>query len=159
MKLIYPFFKWANNTWLATMINDSTWIFPALEGVHILALALLLGVASILPAGAATLRFAFQGEFKSLDSYSLNESFTLGMLGNVYEWCADAVEESLYTYVAGSMTDPVGHDRGSYRVYRGGSWYGYARNVRAASHIALGRGVRLDALGFRLAGGQASAPQ
>src|SRR5215471_17823460 len=34
---------------------------------------------------AATVRFAFQGELKSLDSYSLNESFTLGMLGNVYE--------------------------------------------------------------------------
>ena len=36
-------------------------------------------------SGAATLRFAFQGELKSLDPYSLNESFTLGMLGNVYE--------------------------------------------------------------------------
>ena len=48
MKLIYPFFKWANNTWLATMINDSTWIFPALEGVHILALALLLGAIFVL---------------------------------------------------------------------------------------------------------------
>ena len=38
-----------------------------------------------LPASAATFRFAFQGELKSLDPYSLNESFTLGMLGNVYE--------------------------------------------------------------------------
>jgi len=49
------------------------------------ALALALGVAASWPANAATLRFAFQGELKSLDSYSLNESFTLGMLGNVYE--------------------------------------------------------------------------
>jgi peptide/nickel transport system substrate-binding protein len=48
-------------------------------------LALGLAAAWALPASAATLRFAFQGEFKSLDSYSLNESFTLGMLGNVYE--------------------------------------------------------------------------
>src|SRR4026208_824757 len=48
-------------------------------------LALGLAAATALPAGAATLRFAFQGELKSLDSYSLNESFTLGMLGNVYE--------------------------------------------------------------------------
>jgi len=48
-------------------------------------LALGLVAAWALPAGAATLRFAFQGEFKSLDPYSLNESFTLGMLGNVYE--------------------------------------------------------------------------
>src|SRR5207244_13443197 len=48
-------------------------------------LALGLAVAWAMPADAATLRFAFQGEFKSLDPYSLNESFTLGALGNVYE--------------------------------------------------------------------------
>src|SRR3954467_13928597 len=50
-----------------------------------LLLALGIAAASIASAHAATLRFAFQGEFKSLDPYSLNESFTLGMLGNVYE--------------------------------------------------------------------------
>src|SRR5205823_2085205 len=50
-----------------------------------LALALAVAAASFVSAHAATLRFAFQGEFKSLDPYSLNESFTLGMLGNVYE--------------------------------------------------------------------------
>jgi peptide/nickel transport system substrate-binding protein len=49
------------------------------------ALALGLAVAATLPASATTFRFAFQGELKSLDPYSLNESFTLGMLGNVYE--------------------------------------------------------------------------
>ncbi|WP_206078686.1 ABC transporter substrate-binding protein [Allomesorhizobium camelthorni] len=32
-----------------------------------------------------TLRFAFQGTLNALDPYSLNETFTLGMLGNVYE--------------------------------------------------------------------------
>jgi len=48
-------------------------------------LALALAAATALPVGAATLRFAFQGELKSLDPYSLNESFTLGMLANVYE--------------------------------------------------------------------------
>src|SRR5436305_7288205 len=48
-------------------------------------LALALAAISALPASAATLRLAFQGELKSLDPYSLNESFTLGMLGNVYE--------------------------------------------------------------------------
>jgi peptide/nickel transport system substrate-binding protein len=31
------------------------------------------------------LRIAFQGDLKSLDPYSLNETFTHGMLGNVYE--------------------------------------------------------------------------
>ena len=49
------------------------------------ALALGIAAAWVASANAATLRFAFQGELKSLDPYSLNESFTLGMLGNVYE--------------------------------------------------------------------------
>jgi peptide/nickel transport system substrate-binding protein len=48
-------------------------------------LALAIGTAIALPAHANTFRFAFQGELKSLDPYSLNESFTLGVLGNVYE--------------------------------------------------------------------------
>src|SRR5512133_2406075 len=48
-------------------------------------LAIAFAAVSALPTSAATLRFAFQGELKSLDPYSLNESFTLGMLGNVYE--------------------------------------------------------------------------
>lgn len=36
-------------------------------------------------ASAKTLRYAFQGELKGLDPYTLNETFTLGALGNVYE--------------------------------------------------------------------------
>src|SRR6185295_11466367 len=50
-----------------------------------IALALGLALVSALPASAGTFRFAFQGDLKALDPYSLNESFTLGMLGNVYE--------------------------------------------------------------------------
>jgi len=45
--------------------------------------------ASFLLTGPAlaetTLKYAFQGSLKSLDPYSLNETFTLGTLGNVYE--------------------------------------------------------------------------
>src|SRR5262247_956918 len=48
------------------------------------ALALILGSVAV-PAQATTFRFAFQGDLKSLDPYSLNETFTHGMLGNVYE--------------------------------------------------------------------------
>lgn len=43
--------------------------------------ALLLGST----AQAETLRFAFQGSLNALDPYTLNETFSLGMLGNVYE--------------------------------------------------------------------------
>jgi len=47
--------------------------------------AALLAAAVAAPASAATFRLAFQGDLKSLDPYSLNETFTHGMLANVYE--------------------------------------------------------------------------
>src|ERR1051325_4209265 len=48
-------------------------------------LAAVFAAASLTAASAATFRFAFQGDLKSLDPYSLNETFTHGVLGNVYE--------------------------------------------------------------------------
>src|SRR6476646_740636 len=46
--------------------------------------ALALGLAAS-PAAAKTFRYAFQGDLNALDPYTLNESFTLGALGNVME--------------------------------------------------------------------------
>lgn len=48
MKLVYPFFKWVEGTWLNKVINESNWLFPAIEGVHIVALALLFGAVIVL---------------------------------------------------------------------------------------------------------------
>jgi len=47
--------------------------------------ALAATAMSVAPASAETLKFAFQGDLKLLDPYSLNETFTLGTLTNVYE--------------------------------------------------------------------------
>jgi len=46
------------------------------------ALALAVGLS---PASAKTFRFAFQGNLNTLDPYTFNETFTLGVMGNVYE--------------------------------------------------------------------------
>jgi peptide/nickel transport system substrate-binding protein len=46
--------------------------------------ALVLALAAT-PAAAKTFRYAFQGDLNALDPYTLNESFTLGALGNVME--------------------------------------------------------------------------
>jgi len=48
MNSIFPFFKWVDSTWLSKFINDSKWVFPAIEGVHIVALALLFGTVIML---------------------------------------------------------------------------------------------------------------
>lgn len=50
-----------------------------------LLLAGVLSVGMALPGQAKTLKFAFQGTVNSMDPYNLNETFTLGFLGNIYE--------------------------------------------------------------------------
>ena len=53
-----------------------------------LVLVALLGLSTcfmIAKVHANELKFAFQGSLSSLDPYALNETFTLGYLGNIYE--------------------------------------------------------------------------
>src|ERR1700742_4974977 len=45
----------------------------------------MLGPLLASPAQAKTLRFAFQGELKSVDPYQINEGFSLSLNGSVYE--------------------------------------------------------------------------
>jgi hypothetical protein len=40
---LLPFIAWCDQMWLGTVIRKSTWLFPAIETVHLLALAMLLG--------------------------------------------------------------------------------------------------------------------
>ncbi|MEM7201466.1 MAG: formylglycine-generating enzyme family protein [Planctomycetota bacterium] len=70
-------------------------------------------------------------------------------LGQVFEWCADWYDK----YPPGPAVDPTGPARGRSRVIRGGSWYGFARNVRAACRGARSPGDRDHRLGFRCARG------
>ena len=68
------------------------------------------------------------------------------MHGNVWEWCQDWYGP----YPGGSATDPIGVTSGSYRVFRGGSWYGYARGCRSANRSRDTPGHRDYDLGFRV---------
>ncbi|MEO8652065.1 MAG: ABC transporter substrate-binding protein, partial [Hyphomicrobiaceae bacterium] len=48
-------------------------------------IAVLAAAAFVTPVNAKTFRFAFQGDLNALDPYALNETFTLGTLGNAME--------------------------------------------------------------------------
>ena len=67
------------------------------------------------------------------------------MHGNVREWC----EDWKGNYPAGSVTDWIGPDTGSLKVFRGGSWYSMATRVRAASRDAGPPDIPILGVGFR----------
>lgn len=48
MSYFLPIFLWFDQSWLGLMVSDSSWLFPAIEAVHIVALALLCGAILML---------------------------------------------------------------------------------------------------------------
>ena len=48
MHALLPIFKWFDASWMGALVRDSRWIFPAIEAVHIVALALLFGAILML---------------------------------------------------------------------------------------------------------------
>ena len=73
---------------------------------------------------------------------------------------ADDTQNLSWVRVGGlPETDPVATGRGSHRVQRGGSWASAAENVRETYRFPSPHGCRGVDLGFRLAGGQVSAPR
>ncbi len=72
------------------------------------------------------------------------------MLGNVWEWCADAWSDAPAVDV-----DPwVVRLEGTPRVHRGGCFLSDARDLRAAAREALSPGARDPSVGMRLAIGR-----
>jgi hypothetical protein len=48
MHTLLPIFKWFDGSAMGLWVRDSRWIFPAIEAVHIVALALLFGAVLML---------------------------------------------------------------------------------------------------------------
>ena len=74
------------------------------------------------------------------------------MLGNVWEWCADAWTSDYQN--AETMNPYVRESDRAERVIRGGSWGYLARNCRAAYRNHWAPGLRSRYRGLRLAAGQ-----
>ncbi len=89
-----------------------------------------------------------QDKTAPVGSYRPNAWGLYDMHGNVWEWCLDWYTGTL---PGGTVRDPVGPSSGSFRVFRGGSWYLTASNCRSALRCDCGPGARYYGLGFRLA--------
>ena len=66
------------------------------------------------------------------------------MAGNVWEWCSDWYGDD------GTFTDPLGPEKGSDRVIRGGSWDSGAGDCRSAYRFDFPPDDRYIYVGFRL---------
>ena len=73
------------------------------------------------------------------------------MHGNVWEWCSDWYGEKL-----SGGADPVGPERGSSRVIRGGSWGNFPDLCQSANRNSINPSNRFDGLGFRVARSQSA---
>jgi len=74
------------------------------------------------------------GDTSEVGSYASGASpyGVLDMAGNVLEWVADWYDDGYYSDPS-AKNNPTGPSSGTYRVLRGGDWYGYWYEVRAAN--------------------------
>lgn len=90
------------------------------------------------------------GEYRettvSVDSFSENSYGLYNMHGNVSEWVWDYYG----AYSADSQTDPTGPETGTLRVYRGGGWNDFAKNMRSAYRATLEQNKGSFNIGIRL---------
>ena len=90
------------------------------------------------------------GEYRqttiAVGSFSENPYGLYDMHGNVGEWVWDYYGE----YPTEEQTDPAGPASGTLRVYRGGGWNDFAKNMRSAYRATLEQNKGSFNLGIRL---------
>jgi formylglycine-generating enzyme required for sulfatase activity len=100
------------------------------------------------PYGSAGKDVYLERTYK-VGSYGKNRFGLHDMHGNVAEWCSDWYGADYYG--TSPRRDPQGPSEGSFRVVRGGGWYGAAGYCRSAYRSSGAPAGRFTSLGFRVA--------
>ncbi len=79
-------------------------------------------------------------------SFSPNKFGLYDMHGNVTEWVWDYYGE----YSAEKIDNPTGAEQGTMRVYRGGGWNDFAKNMRSAYRAEMAQSMSSFNVGIRL---------
>lgn len=77
------------------------------------------------------------------------------MHGNVGEWVWDYYRD----YGTDAVTDPIGAETGTLRVYRGGGWNDFAKNMRSAYRATFAEDKGSFNIGIRLVRGIAGGSE
>ena len=83
-------------------------------------------------------------------SYAANAWGLHDLHGNVWQWCEDDYDPKYYAN--SPIKDPlnINKPRLARRVLRGGSWYNFPSNCRAADRLRSAPEVRTNFIGFRV---------
>ena len=88
----------------------------------------------------------YRGKTVSVGSFAPNPNGLYDIYGNVGEWCFDYYAD----YSKTAATNPTGAESGTRRVYRGGGWNDFGKNLRSAYRAAMQQGSSSYSVGLRL---------
>lgn len=83
----------------------------------------------------------------AVESFAPNPNGLYDVYGNVGEWCFDYYAD----YGTAAQTNPTGAASGTRRVYRGGGWNDFGKNLRSAYRAAMPQANSSHSVGIRLA--------
>jgi hypothetical protein len=93
---LYPIFEWHDQSWLGQTISGSIWLFPAIETVHILAMAIMFGALLVL--NLRMLGWSFKRQSLPLLSSTLMPFVNWGLIVMILSGYAMFASEALKCY-------------------------------------------------------------